>query len=150
VNRARKCLFDEIERHLRPPTVIFVVPSQHRSELAGKARQAEFKKFSKRVSSGKVQLNSPGIAQDDHADFEGLQTNCVHLSSGQFGSFEPDSAQDFAQHVSRGTQEQAQLVSPPSVTTGAIAKKTQLLFFDAIFHFVLVQREMEISGRDLS
>lgn len=49
-------------------------------------------------------------------------------------SAKPDSADRLQEHVGGAGEQQAELIGPPALATGAVGKKSALLFLDAIFH----------------
>ena len=57
------------------------------------------------------------------------------MRPGQLRALEAQPPQRFHQHVSKGGQQQPELVGPPRVTAGAVTEEVELLFLDSVFGF---------------
>ena len=102
-----------------------------------------------REGAGEEEANAAGISHNHGADLEQTQADRADLGTGQLGTGQTDGAQSLHQHIGQGRQEQAKLVRPPQVATGAIGEQAELTFLDAVLHLATsaVAALIEFLGR---
>ena len=87
-----------------------------------------------RVAAGEVQDDTPNADPHTSGHLEELQSQGGNLGLRQFGLRKTDTAEMLDEHVSRRSQQQAELIGPKGMATGPIGEESQLLLLDAILH----------------
>ena len=76
-----------------------------------------------RKGAGEEEADAAGVAHDDGADLEQTTAQDPDLSAGEFGTGQTDGAQSLHQHVGERGEQQAELIGPPQMATGAIGEQ---------------------------
>lgn len=87
-----------------------------------------------REGTGEEEADAARVAHDDGADLEQTAAQNPDLSAGEFGAGQTDGAQSLQQDVGEAREQQAELIGPPQMATGAIGEQAELTFLDPILH----------------
>ena len=119
----------------QPPLIIIAHGDGTRPWLSGsEALRCEAEGGLMRKGAGEEEADAAGVAHDDGADLEQATAQDPDLSAGELGTGQTDGAQSFHQHVGERGEQQAELIGPPQMATGAIGEQAELTFLDPILH----------------
>jgi len=108
----------------QPPLIIIAHGDGTRPWLSGgEALRREAEGGLMWEGAGEEEADAAGVAHDDGADLEQTAAQDPDLRAGELGAGQADATQSFHQHVGERSQQQAELIGPPQMATGAIANK---------------------------
>jgi hypothetical protein len=118
-----------------PPLIIIAHGAGTRQSLSeGEALRREAEGGLMREGTGEEEANAAGVAHDDGAGLEQTAAQNPDLSAGEFSAGQADGAQSLQQDIGERREQQAELVGPPQMATGAIGEQAELTFLDPVLH----------------
>ena len=86
------------------------------------------------ITARQQEADSACVAGDHRADLQEFQADRADIGVGPFRAIECQPADGLEQGIGEAREQEAKLVRPPGMTTGAIGKQIELLLLDAVLH----------------